>query len=106
MKIANYTRSMIGAAVAAALLAGCASTPMKPAGSADVRAKLIALQSNTLLANGAPVALKDAEAAVTVAEMPQKDLALAAHRVYIADRKVDTARALAETHVAEQQRIA
>jgi outer membrane protein OmpA-like peptidoglycan-associated protein len=42
---------------------------------------------------------------VIVAEMPQKDLALANHRVYIADRKVDTARALAETHVAEQQRI-
>jgi outer membrane protein OmpA-like peptidoglycan-associated protein len=106
MKIANYTRSMIGAAVAAALLAACASTPMKPAGSAEVRAKLVALQSNTQLANGAPVALKDAEAAVTVAEMPQKDVALAAHRVYIADRKVETARALAETHVAEQQRIA
>jgi outer membrane protein OmpA-like peptidoglycan-associated protein len=106
MKFANYTGSMIGAAVAAALLVGCASTPMKPAGSAEVRAKLVALQSNTLLANGAPVALKDAEAAVTVAEMPQKDLALAAHRVYIADRKVETARALAETHVAEQQRIA
>jgi outer membrane protein OmpA-like peptidoglycan-associated protein len=106
MKIAHYTRSMIGAAVAAALVAGCASTPMKPAGSAEVRAKLVALQSNTQLANGAPVALKDAEAAVTVAEMPQKDMALAAHRVYIADRKVETARALAETHVAEQQRVA
>jgi outer membrane protein OmpA-like peptidoglycan-associated protein len=105
MKSTHYTRSMIGAAVAAALIVGCASAPTKPAGSADVRAKLVALQSNTLLASGAPVALKDAEAAVTLAETPQKDLALAAHRVYIADRKVETARALAETHVAEQQRI-
>src|SRR5688572_10330410 len=105
MKSTNYTRSMIGVAVAAALLAGCASAPMKPAGSAEVRAKLVALQSNTKLANGAPVALKDAEAAVIVAEMPQKDVALAAHRVYIADRKVDTARALAETQAAEEQRI-
>jgi outer membrane protein OmpA-like peptidoglycan-associated protein len=78
---------------------------MKPAGSAEVRAKLVALQSNTKLASGAPVALKDAEAAVIVAEMPQKDVALAAHRVYIADRKVDTARALAETQAAEEQRI-
>jgi outer membrane protein OmpA-like peptidoglycan-associated protein len=105
MKMTHHYRSMLGAAVAAALLAGCASTPMKPAGSADVRAKLVALQSNTLLANGAPVALKDAEAAVILAETPQKDVALAAHRVYIADRKVDTARALAETHVAEQERL-
>jgi outer membrane protein OmpA-like peptidoglycan-associated protein len=98
------TRSMIAVAVAAALFAGCASAPMKPAGSAEVRAKLTALQSDTSLANSAPVAMKDAEAAVLVAEMAQKDLALAAHRVYIADRKVDTARALAQIQTAETQR--
>src|SRR5687767_7982924 len=107
MKITNYSisRSLIGVAVAAVLLAGCAST-QRPDGSAEVRAKLTALQSDTSLANGAPVALKDAEGAVVLAEMIEKDLALAAHRVYIADRKVDTARALAVTHVAEQQRTA
>ena len=108
MKVANYsfTRTLIGAAVAAVLLASCASAPTKPAGSAEVRAKLTALQSDTALAGGAPVAMKDAEAAVVVAEMPQKDLALAAHRVYIADRKVDTARALAQTRTAESERKA
>jgi outer membrane protein OmpA-like peptidoglycan-associated protein len=99
-------RSTIAVAVAAALLAGCASAPTRPAGSAEVRAKLTALQSDARLANSAPVAVKDAEAAVTVAEMPQKDLALAAHRVYIADRKVDTARALAQTQTAEIERTA
>jgi outer membrane protein OmpA-like peptidoglycan-associated protein len=108
MNITNYSfsRTLIGAAVAAVLLAACASAPTKPAGSAEVRAKLTALQGNTVLANGAPVALKDAESAVVLAEMTEKDLALAAHRVYIADRKVETARALAETHAAEQQRAA
>ncbi len=99
-------RSMIAVAVAATLLAGCASAPMKPAGSAEVRAKLTALQSDSTLANSAPVAMKDAEAAVVVAEMAQKDLVLAAHRVYIADRKVDTARALAQTQSAETERKA
>lgn len=99
-------RSMIAVAGAAALFAGCASAPMKPAGSVQVRAKLTALQSDASLANGAPVAMKDAEAAVIVAEMAQKDLALAAHRVYIADRKVDTARALAQTRTAETERVA
>jgi outer membrane protein OmpA-like peptidoglycan-associated protein len=88
------------------LLASCASAPTKPPGSAEVRAKLTALQSDPALASGAPVALKDAEGAVMVAEMKEKDPALAAHRVYIADRKVDTARALAQTHAAEQQRAA
>lgn len=102
----SFSRTLIGAAVAAVLLASCASAPTKPAGSAEVRAKLTALQSDPRLANGAPVAMKEAETAVVVAEMSQKDLALAAHRVYIADRKVDTARALAQTQTAETERKA
>jgi len=99
-------QSMIAVAIAAAVFAGCASAPTKPAGSEAVRAKLTALQSDTSLANGAPVAMKDAETAVVVAEMAQKDPVLAAHRVYIADRKVDTARALAQTQTAETERKA
>ena len=99
-------RSLIAIAIAASLTAGCASAPEKPAGSEQVRAKLTALQVDPTLANRAPVALKDAEAAVGVAETTQKDLVLAAHRVYIADRKVETARALAETQFFEEQRTA
>jgi outer membrane protein OmpA-like peptidoglycan-associated protein len=95
---------MIAVAVASAMIAGCASTPKRPLGSEAVRAKLTALQSDAKLASGAPVAMKEAETAVVVAEMAQKDLVLAAHRVYIADRKVDTARALAQTHAAEAER--
>jgi len=105
LSIYNPARTLIGAAVAATLITGCASTPQQPLGSVEVRAKLTQLQSDATLANRAPVALKDAEAAVNAAEMPQKDLQLAAHRVYIADRKVDTARALAETSAAEAERV-
>ena len=107
MNHANYTpiRAAI-AALAASLFVGCASAPLKPFGSEQVRAKLTALQNEPTLAAGAPVATKDAEAAVREAERTEKDLVLAAHRVYIADHKVDTARALAETHFAEQQRTA
>jgi outer membrane protein OmpA-like peptidoglycan-associated protein len=99
-------RSLIAVAVAATLFAGCASIPKHPAGSEQVRAKLTALQSEPTLANRAPVAIKDAEGAVVLAEMTEKDLVLAAHRVYLADRKVDTARALAETNFSEQERTA
>jgi len=108
MNSTNYLqfRSIIAVAVAAALFAGCASVPEKPAGSEEVRAKLTALQGDPTLANRAPVALKDAEAAVGVAETTQKDLDLAAHRVYIADRKVETARALAQIQFAEEERTA
>jgi outer membrane protein OmpA-like peptidoglycan-associated protein len=108
MNTTNYTwrRSLVGAAIAAALLAGCAAAPVQPEGSREVRAKLVALQGDANLATRAPVAIKDAEAAVTRAELVQPDLVLAAHRVYIADHKVDSARALAETRFAEEERVA
>jgi outer membrane protein OmpA-like peptidoglycan-associated protein len=98
-------RSLIASAVAATFIIGCASTPQKPVGSEQVRAKLTTLQNEPTLANGAPVAIKDAEMAVREAERIEKDPVLAAHRVFIADHKVDTARALAETKFAEQQRV-
>jgi len=101
-----FSRSLIAVAVTAALVVGCASAPMKPAGSVEVRAKLLALQGDAALAAKAPVAIKEAELAVTQAEIIQPDVALATHRVYIADRKVDTAIAQAETKVAEERHIA
>lgn len=100
------SRSLVAVAVTAALAVGCASAPKKPAGSEQVRAKLTALQNDAALSAKAAVATKDAEAAVGQAEIVQPDLALAAHRVYIADRKVDTARAQAETKAAEENRTA
>ena len=99
----------LSAAVAASLvLAACATTPVSPQGSAEVRTKLTQLQSDPKLATRAPVALKEAEAAVQVAEQPlannAADAALGAHRVYMADRKVDIAIADASTSYAEDQR--
>lgn len=101
--------SILSAAVAATLgLSACATTPLSPLGSADVRTKLTQLQSDPNLATRAPVALKEAETAVQVAEQPlskrEADVALGAHRVYMADRKVDIAVAQASTHYAEDQR--
>jgi len=96
--------ALITMAVASALLASCASVPVQPAGAQDARSKLMQLQSEQALASRAPLAIKDADAAVTLAEQPQGDLELAAHRVYIADRKIDIARAQAETKLAEDQR--
>lgn len=100
----TITRTLLAATVASVLLAACASAPVAPAGSADVRARLTQLQSDPALSNRAPVAMKEADAAVSTAEQPQDDQVLAAHRVYIADRKVEIARAQAETSLAEDQR--
>jgi outer membrane protein OmpA-like peptidoglycan-associated protein len=87
------------------LVASCATAPQNPPGSAEVRSKLTALQSNSSLADQVPVELREAEAAVLAAEAPVgNDVALGAHRVYMADRKVEIATARASTRYAEDQR--
>lgn len=87
------------------LVASCATAPQNPPGSAEVRSKLTALQSDSSLADQIPVELREAEAAVLAAEAPVgKDVALGAHRVYMADRKVEIATARASTRYAEDQR--
>jgi outer membrane protein OmpA-like peptidoglycan-associated protein len=106
VQFVTIRKSLIAAAVGAALLAGCATTPVAPEGAAAARLKLTRLQSDPTLADRAPLAIHEAAAAVVIAEQPEPDPALAAHRVYIADRMVDTARADAETRLAEDQRVA
>lgn len=68
-----------------------------------MREKLSQLQADTALAGRAPVALKNAEDAVRIAETPTSEEKLAPHRVTIADRKVDTARAQAQSRLAEDE---
>jgi outer membrane protein OmpA-like peptidoglycan-associated protein len=104
MKTTKYP--LIAAAVAAVLLVGCATAPVKPDGAAEARAMLTQLQADPNLAGRAPIAMQEADAAVRIAEQPEADQQLAAYRVYIADRKIGIARAEAETKFAEDQRVA
>ncbi|MEQ8205579.1 MAG: OmpA family protein [Woeseia sp.] len=84
---------------------GCATAPMSPPGSAEVRAKLQLLHSDPNLNGRAPVEIREALAAVEDAETPSpRDAALGEHRVYIADRKVEIAMARASVRYAEAQR--
>lgn len=108
MNTSNYStgyraKTLIAVAVSL-VLAACAAAPEKSQGAADARAKLTVLQADASLANRAPVAFKEAETAVVAAEVLQPDEELAVHLAYLADRKVDTARAEAETAFAEDQR--
>jgi outer membrane protein OmpA-like peptidoglycan-associated protein len=91
------------AAVALLAVAACQTAPTKPDGAVAVRAKLSQLQADPQLAGRAPVAMKDAEEAVRTAEVPTSDTDLARYRVTMADRKVDTARAQAQSRLAEDQ---
>jgi outer membrane protein OmpA-like peptidoglycan-associated protein len=102
----TLSKTLIATTVASVLLVACAAGPLKPAGAEEVRSKLTQLQSDPNLATRAPMAIKEADAAVRVAETPQSDKELATHRVYMAERKVATARAQAETRFAEDQRTA
>jgi len=104
--VANLRRTLIATSVASVLLAACAAAPLKPDGAEEARNQLTQLQSDPNLGSRAPLAMKEADAAVTTAEQPQPDKELAAYRVYLAERKVATARALAETRFAEDQRAA
>lgn len=98
-------KAFMATVVSSLLLAGCAAAPVSPEGAVDARGKLTTLQADPDLAGRAPVALKAAEAAVRLAEEPLlNDPALGAHRVYIADRKVEIAIAEASTRYAEEQR--
>jgi outer membrane protein OmpA-like peptidoglycan-associated protein len=99
-------KTLIATTVASVLLAACAAAPLKPDGAAEARNKLTQLQSDPNLASRAPMAMKEADTAVRAAEQPQADKELGAYRVYLADRKVEIARAQAETSFAEDQRTA
>jgi outer membrane protein OmpA-like peptidoglycan-associated protein len=102
----NLVKTLVATTVASVLLAACAVAPLKPDGAAEARNKLTQLQSDPNLTNRAPLAVKEAEAAVRAAEQPQTDKELGAHLVYMADRKVEIARAQADTSLAEDQRAA
>jgi outer membrane protein OmpA-like peptidoglycan-associated protein len=104
--ILNRSKSLVAIAVASILLASCAAAPTRPSGADEARAKLTRLQANPDLANRAPAAIAEADAAVRVAELPQTDPALGEYRVYIADRKIDIAAAQAQTRFYEDQRAA
>jgi outer membrane protein OmpA-like peptidoglycan-associated protein len=96
--------TLIAAAVAALLLTACASTPVEPDGAAALRARLTALQSDPQLGSRAPLAMEQANIAVTAAEKPNADKVSSAHLEFMADRKISIARAQAESQLAIDQR--
>lgn len=89
-------------------LAACATTPSSPPGAAEARAKLSALQADPNLAPRAPLELREAKSAVRIAEqpLPESESSLGEHRVYMAERKIELARAKATGRYATEQRTA
>ncbi|MDP4535931.1 OmpA family protein [Alkalimonas collagenimarina] len=100
----RFRKTLLSLSLTAVFLAGCASSPQSPDGAANVRQQLTQLQADPTLAVLAPLAIKEAEQAVVIAEQPERDRALAEHRVLLAERKVELAHTQAQTRQLEQQR--
>jgi outer membrane protein OmpA-like peptidoglycan-associated protein len=95
---------IVAAAVAAALLSACATVPVESDAARNLRTRLDQLQADPQLGTRAPLAMQQANVAVTAAEKPQSDPALAAHLEFIADRKISIAQADAQSQLAVDQR--
>lgn len=101
------TKTSLTLVIASALLlTACASSPVSPSGSVEVRERLTQLQNNPQVADNARTELRDAEEAVRIAEQPLRsnEEALGDHRVYMADSMIEIARAKAATRQAESER--
>jgi outer membrane protein OmpA-like peptidoglycan-associated protein len=80
----------------AILLSACVAAPKKDLALERVRDELESLKSNPELAGHAPLALGEAERALRNAEMATGDDLYRAYLVYMADRRIQIARTLAE----------
>jgi outer membrane protein OmpA-like peptidoglycan-associated protein len=104
MKTWTPTTTLMAGAVSLLFLTACGPTLIKPDGAADARAKLTQLQADPQLASRAPVAIQEAETAVSAAEVPRKEGDKAKHLVEMANSKVDLARSEAQSRLLEDQR--
>ncbi len=86
------------------MLSACGSREVKNPEALRVQGDLVALQADRNLATQSPISMQEAEKAVQIALMPERDKALSTHRVYLADRKVQTARSLAQAQYAIEHR--
>ena len=94
---------MSAATISALILSGCAAGPVRDPGTERAREALTRLQSEPELASRATGAISEAETAVIDAEA-STDSATASQLGYLAEKKVEIARSLAERRYAEDQR--
>ena len=84
------------------VLSACTATPKKDLALERVRDELNNLKSNTELAGYAPLALGEAERALRNAELATGDDLYRSYLVYMADRRIQIARTMAEREQHEQ----
>lgn len=101
----RHTRSLTAAATASLMMVACTTVPTATDGVENARIRLTKLQADPQLATRAPIAIGEAEGAVRAAEAAShKDPETVQHLLFIADRRIEIARAQAQTRLAEDQR--
>lgn len=100
----HLSKPLIMALGSALILAACANSPKSPSGAVAARERLVQLQNDPALASRVSVAIREADDAVTAAEVPMKDKVQSDHLVFVATREVDVAWAQAKTRQLEDQR--
>jgi outer membrane protein OmpA-like peptidoglycan-associated protein len=86
------------------LSAACSISTTQSTGTAMMREKLSALQSESKLAGRVQVEIKKSESPTRISEKPENDKALVESRVFIADYKIETALVIAQNRLLEDQR--
>ena len=89
--------------VPALLLAGCTSQPKKDLALEQIRAQLERLKADEDLQGYAPLALGEAERALRQAEASQGDDTQRLHLIYMADRRIQIARTIAQREQLEAE---
>ena len=98
----NRTMTKITLVSLLVLLSACTSAPKKDLALDRVRGELNDLKSNPELAGYAPLAVGEAERALRKAEMASGDDLYRSYLVYMADRRIQIARTMAEREQHEQ----
>ena len=83
-------------------LAACTTAPKKDLALERVRTQLEQLKADEELVGYAPLALGEAERALRNAEQASGDLYYRVHQIYMADRRIQIARAMAQREQLEQ----
>lgn len=87
------------------MLAACQTAPKKDLALEQVKSQLAELKANEDLAGYAPLALGEAERALRQAESATGDNAYRTHLIYMADRRIQIARAIAQREQMEAEYI-
>jgi len=100
----NRLLTSISMVMMLALLSACVAAPKKDLALERVRGELNDLKSNSVLAGYAPLALGEAERALRNAELASGDDLYRVYLIYMADRRIQIARTMAEREQYERTR--